>query len=241
MAGVLYAVAPPAVFSILTIPGIKFFFDTADVTNIVVSGAYSQLTDLSGNVNHATQSTSGKRPTVQTAAQNGLDTARLTGASSQMMTLTSSVTLSAGFTLFSVCKRGGPAGSNLHEFVGLSTSDYPWFEWYSDQHLDFGGAGIAKQVSSTSTVTDSIYVLVVMRWDGATTYSIRKDGVEVPFTGPSSISGTSSTIDQIGAYHASIYTNGEIAALAMSTSYLTGSDLSAVEVYLQQRWGTTPF
>jgi hypothetical protein len=55
------------------------WLDAADSGTItLVSGAVSEWRDKSGNARHASQATAGARPTIQAAAQNGLDFIRFT-------------------------------------------------------------------------------------------------------------------------------------------------------------------
>lgn len=56
------------------------FDATTGGSPVASGGAIARAEDVSGNNNHATQSTSGARPTRQVAARNGLDAARFDGS-----------------------------------------------------------------------------------------------------------------------------------------------------------------
>ena len=63
------------------------WLDAADASTVTtVSGNVSQWNDKSGNGRNAMQSTSGKRPAYQSAAQNGLNAVRFTAASEHFLT-----------------------------------------------------------------------------------------------------------------------------------------------------------
>lgn len=68
-------ISAPAVFSPADVDGYFFHIDPSVSASITLDGSskVQQIADLSGNLNHATQSTSGNRGVVQAAALNSMD------------------------------------------------------------------------------------------------------------------------------------------------------------------------
>jgi hypothetical protein len=61
-----------AAFSPASIAGLQLWLDASQIAGLNDGDAVATWSDISGNANHATQATASKKPTYQTAEQNGL-------------------------------------------------------------------------------------------------------------------------------------------------------------------------
>ena len=169
--GVSYAVTPDqrllllgGKISIKSLPGLALWLDASDASTITIATGVSVWADKSGKGNNATQGTGAAQPTVQAAAQNGKNTIRFTGASTQTLTLTSAITVyPGGYTAYAVVRRGGPTGTNYIELLGYSgNSSYYGFEWLA--------SGLAANVHSfyvaTAAQAATGYHAVAIQIDG---------------------------------------------------------------------------
>jgi hypothetical protein len=90
------------------------WLDAADAATVTtVSGAVSQWNDKSGNANHATQSTSGSRPTRQAAVQNGLGALLFDGTDDWLSGTTTPCTSDAK-TIISVARNSNATGGTVY-------------------------------------------------------------------------------------------------------------------------------
>jgi hypothetical protein len=90
------------------------WLDAADSSTVTtVSGAVSQWNDKSGNANHATQSTSGSRPTRQAAVQNGLGALLFDGTDDWLSGATTPCTSNAK-TIISVARNSISTGGTVY-------------------------------------------------------------------------------------------------------------------------------
>jgi len=219
----------------LTISGLQLWLDASDASTITIATGVSQWRDKSGNNNNATQSIGSAQPTVQTAAQNGLNTIRFTASSSQRFLLTSTITPLSACTLICVVKRGGPSGANLVEVLGTTTGNYPFvFEWYSDTRF-------YAVISGRNTNTPGGY--------NSTAYNCVSCGVTSSASGSFfKLNGSSLTTSQTGfsstnnfdalGYSDGSYANCEMAEICFYDTLLGASDVAKIETYLKAKWGT---
>ena len=114
---------PSAFVNPASIAGLQFWLDAADPSTlfdatsggsaVAADGAVARWEDKSGNARHATQATSGSRPTRKTAIRNDRDIVRFDG-SNDFMSIASSSGLfnflhggSTGYTVFVVGRQSG--------------------------------------------------------------------------------------------------------------------------------------
>jgi hypothetical protein len=223
--------------------GITLWFDASDSATVTVSdGKVSRWNDKSGNNNHATQQISAQRPTLQGAAQNGLNTMRFTASARQFMHLATVIDADeAGYTIVAVLRRAGPGGTGRLLLLGGTTSTgyVTWltgsqgaqFQASSFGHFLYGPHG---GLSSTG------YNLVSIDMRGADGHLYlngsnqdMKAGVGGVVVGPSQFS----TVGH-ATFSVPTYCNGEIAEFLLFKGILSSAARQGVESYLKAKWGT---
>lgn len=220
-----------------TISGLAVWLDASDAATITIATGVSAWADKSGNSNNATQATGSAQPTVQTAAQNGKNTLRFTGASSQFLTLASAINVAAsGFTALAVMRRGGPSGSNTVQVLGSSTSPTAaTLEWWSTGVIYCTGVGGASRGQFSSAQAATTYNVVSAVSPSNTDGKIYFNGSDVSST--PNATATMTSLDRIG-YSDSNYCNGEIAEILVYNSALSNANRQALEAYLKAKWAT---
>jgi hypothetical protein len=223
--------------------GITLWLDASDKATITESdGKVSKWNDKSGHNNHATQQINAQKPTLQTAAQNGLNTVRFTASARQFMHLSTLVDVdSTGYTVVAVLRRAGPGGTGRISLLGGTTSTgyVTWltgsqgaqFQASSFGHFLYGPHG---GLSSTG------YNLVSIDMKGAAGHlylngdsNDMKAGVGSVVVGPSQFG----TLGQ-GLFSAPTYCNGEVAEFLLFKGILATAARQGVEAYLKAKWGT---
>ena len=240
MSGVIGALAGNRRYSPKNIAGLKLWMDPSNPANYTISSgsSISQLNDLSGNGNNATQATAAKQFTVQSAAQNGLNTLRVTAANSQVMNLTSVIDLSAtGYTVCAIVRRGGPSGSNTAELLGYTASDATTiFEWYTDGTMYVGGPG--EYANMLSAVTGSSYHQITFGYGPTTgTGFVYVDGTLKTLT-VTSLAAQVEKIGVLGVGDSGTYGNFEFGEFYVFAGVLGNADLTNTHAALKSKWGT---
>lgn len=223
-------------FTPATIAGLQLWLDASDASTlydatsggslVAADGSVARWEDKSGNARHATQGTSGKRPTRKTSVQNGRDALRL--SSSAFLT---SMSLSANDWTFFFAVKPSTATSGSRFYFDASV-----------------GRLIAAQVQGNTTepgwydgtwksgdaVTTSAQVL---------TWRLAAAGATLYRNGTSIVSG-SYTQKAIGgdvclfAENNTDYdhANGDVFEVLMYQGALSLADREAVENYLLEKW-----
>jgi hypothetical protein len=101
----------PASWVPTDVSGCVLWFDASNAASITSSGgAVSQWADLSGNSNHANQSTAGLKPALGTDATTGYGKITFNGSNDVLVvTHSSSINLVTGISAFLVCNATGSA------------------------------------------------------------------------------------------------------------------------------------
>lgn len=222
----------------LTIPGLLAWWDGSDSSTISIGTGISQQTDKSGNSYTRTQATGSKQPTVVSGAQNGLNAIRYTGSSSQLFSLASTINLAGvGYTVLTVCWRGGPTGANVVEILGNSSVTLVYaFEWYSNQIIYTTGTG--QQRRTNTTVTSTAYNQISVDMDSAgTTGNIYVNGTLNNKATMDTASTAVMQFDQVGRADGA-YMNAEEGETLVYSGVLSTANRQALEAYLKAKWGT---
>jgi hypothetical protein len=103
----------PASWVPTDVSGCVLWFDASNAASITSSGgAVSQWADLSGNSNHANQSTAGLKPALGTDATTGYGKITFNGSNDVLVvTHSSSINLVTGLSAFLVCNATGSGGA----------------------------------------------------------------------------------------------------------------------------------
>lgn len=235
MSGILNLMVSTAItstFSPTDIAGLKLWFDASDSGTITQSGgAVSQWNDKSGNANNATQSVIAQRPTIHTAAQNGLDTILFTPANNEYFDLTSSVNVDSAFTGFAVIERLSQTGLKFIMVFSSSSGTTYSLAWdYTDavavsnssDYVTFTPYAATGFHSITTDMTGSVGHIWI-------------DGVAE--TTSSNAFGRVPGFNAIGNYSGT-FANGEMGEILLYDSILSSTDRGKVEAYLKAKWAT---
>ena len=231
------------------------WLDAADAATVTtVSGAVSQWNDKSGNARHATQVTSGSRPTVAVASQNSRNGISFDGVDDRLGF--SSALLGATHSLFILFKPTLEAttGSVFGQWQAGQTGRYLWsvnqecsagtptsgrfnlFNASTTGGACTGGGGFAIDVSIDNTAT----LISSISTTGSEQWKLLKNGTEWDsatitsvFTGVNSSLGSVNAADGASPYDGVIY---EVIHLA---SYASTDTRQRIEGYLAWKWGLT--
>jgi len=201
-------------------------FTDAGVTPVKVNGdLVYQWNDKSGNSRHATQATSGNRPTwvPPASGRNGLGALAFNGT--QWLGFTYS--FPSSFTIFCVFKNNDTTNGSV--IFGRSTG--------TDHYL-FVQSSVRIRLATTQT-------------DDARTNNTNYDYLTIKYADPnitpyaSGSSGTTSNVgtqaflaDRIGFYSNSVYNlEGTLAEIIIYPSALSDSDRTSVMNYIKAKWG----
>lgn len=138
------------------------FDATSGGSPVAPGGAIARAEDVSGNGNHATQSSSGARPTRQVAARNGLDAARFDGSDDFLTAGDVADMLGNPVEYYAVFIRTGSAG--LKGVFGKSAANAAPGRWGiindsgNDAAVFAGSSGYGTLTNlATSTSLQSLY------------------------------------------------------------------------------------
>lgn len=212
--------------------------DTAGTTPAVDDGPVGRIADKSGTNRHATQATSGNRPTLQTGALNSLATLAFDGNDYMSMTsLNPSTAMTTGFTIFAAftAEANGSYGWIYGDAAGSATflgktagqdilhgvaSSWTWPPVNYSNTPVIGGAHVTAHTVSSAALT--------VHLDGTLKSTITPGG------------GASTTTTQLalgGRPSVSEFWRGTIAELAIYNRALTGTERGEMEEYLTAKWG----
>lgn len=214
-----------------SIAGLQLWLDASQITGLNDGDAVATWTDASGNGWHATQSTASARPTFQTGEINGKPVVRFDGVDDSILNATFAV--SQPCTWFVVVKTTG--GHGVNRFI-----------------LDAVGAATDRQclIYFPSTTKWNLYANLFFEESGTTGATFKS--IQAVFNGASSqivVGGTTTTGNpgssnlangyRIGnAYGGTAFHfGGDIAEMGCYNSVLSGANLSALQSYLNAKYG----
>lgn len=218
---------------------------------VAAGGSIARWEDKSGNGRHATQSTSGSRPTRQTGVQNGKDVIRFDGLDDFLTPLNSLSILrnKQEGSIFSVCKLSNGTNSDLTVLNisrnGNSTQlrlGLQLTTGSSGQQFRAGARRLDSDTFIGVTTSNNLNYNVLA---SISKYQIgqlflRVNGVvnSTNLLSSGSTSDTDSDIVEIGKISTN-YLNGDIAELIVFNSTLSDSNIKIVERYLAGKYGIT--
>lgn len=217
--------------------------------------AVSPWVDRSPNAVSYTQATGAKKPTYKTGILNGRSVIRFTNAGKQNLaeTTINTVDRSAAHTVFAVIKETSFIQAYHYFAVLKASASNPALAISSNaSYKDFfcGDDTSASpwKVQRYTTITNPTgkYHLIIWTYNGSGANTIgnfgaRCDGAALTQTATTGQDGATKNI--IGSYKDSVIYNwdGDIAEFGVVASDLTGTgDLTNLETYINQKWGTMP-
>lgn len=226
-----------AAFSPASVSGLVCWYDFSDAANYtLVSGAYSAVTDKSGNGHNLSQSTPASRPTQQAAAQNGLNTARFTATGNQKMAIASPVNIGASYSVFTVCRRAGPSGTGVIELLGYTgAANSTTLEWWTSSIVYLGSTqGYLNAGTQASTDYNLISATAATNPTNSNVYFNAANIKTGVFTG----TPLPSSVFDVFGWGDVTHSNGEIAEVLFYSGVVGNTDRLAIESYLKSKWGT---
>lgn len=221
------------------------WFDASDSGTITLaSGDASAWNDKSGNGRNASQATSTKRPTLNAASLNSLDTLNF-DADDHLAT--ASVTLHAGnWSTFAVARRASAVG--LAAVCGQDNSAGERNAWY----LYTNGATAVTNAFNTSvnsfnanapalTVTDWNILGGTVATGGGSLIGYANGVAGTPTTVTGNVNAEALALT-VGARHAGTPDQpwtGDIAEIVLCASVLSQANREKMEGYLAHKWGLT--
>jgi hypothetical protein len=203
--------------------------------------------DQSGQGNHASQATSGKRPTLKLAIQNGRPVVRFDGADDGLANALFSAFGTADFSLFMVLASGNlagyrtalelasPTGGALGAGLIISQDGAN-----NDGTAEYGRIG----ADFLSTTAPGLVANTFATWEGvhsAGTFRAYADGVAAtPASAASGLNITEAGCMLGYAFFGGIaqFWQGHVGEAIIYDTALTDGDRQHVESYLRARWGT---
>ena len=203
------------------------------------NAAVARWQDKSGNLNHATQGTSGSRPLRKAAQQNGLDTLLFDGTDDWMTSATSPTTGNPK-TVVAITKSTNASGGTV--FTPRTTG-----RKFLARVLVLGGTNYISGDSTTTNVTTTFSLATPMQ--SYMLHSWRSpSGLAIEYRGNGNAKTTSGTIlsdTGTAGYVVAANTSsgsqpwpGEICEIVVVDSYAATSVVEQIEGYLAWKWNT---
>jgi hypothetical protein len=249
----------PLTFTPLSISGCRVWLDASDASTlfnatsggVLVSadGAVARWEDKSGNVNHATQATSGSRPIRKTTIQNGRDVLRFDGIDDQLTAL-GIFSAQSAYSIFGVFI-GNSINANGRAFVSLSTSANATNGYFSyiyrnditnNSRVLFTTDALSANPSGDTPASSSyasfhamsaIHAAANREWWINGTSQGTANGVSGEAVFSSAQLRIGNYYDQNGIYGLS----GDVAEVIVYNSALSSVNRALVETYLMTKWG----
>ena len=197
----------------------------------------SNVTDKTGNGHTLVQSTSSKRPSVVSSAQNGLNALSFAVNDDYMIT-TDNMTMTPLQTMFFVVKVTKETANGWQYYLTDGGTGYNSFNQYSDNWRIQTGNTV--DVSNTSW---DRWLVITVQYNGSSSF-IRDNGSQTSFAGTlESGNSTGFTLNgyagKTSAADAGKYgTNADWGECIIYNKTLSAADIVVVEQYLKDKWGT---
>lgn len=143
------------------------------------AGSIARVEDVSGNNNHATQGTSGARPTRQIAARGGLDAARFDGTDDFLNAGDVADMLGNPVECYAVfIRNSGSAGIFGKSKLGSAAGRWSIYSYLGNDYFLFSGSGLASSDAPLTTST-SLQLLHGYTPRGNTTVELSRNAASV--------------------------------------------------------------
>jgi len=223
-------------FSPASNPGLALWLDPSDSSSVTLdTGKVSQVADKSGNSRHFSQATAANRPTIASAAINGLDTLAHAAGTAQYLEGPSLSALSEGEAFIVVqLDPGYDSGSALGLWHFGSPGDSGYFPFSDGTVYDSFGSTTRRTVGDPAPTLTSPRCFSVI--STASEFTASLDGAEL-FTDPTNTVGwdTVSYIGRNGTIGNGLV--GKIAEVIVYGQRLTATERNRVKAYLNAKWG----
>jgi hypothetical protein len=219
-------------FNPASISGLVAWLDISNAGSLTLVGSdIHSATDLSGTGNTFTGTGSaGGYPHLQTAAQNGLNTASIvTGAYYSKFT-TPSIATASGYSIIGVFAR-----STSSSYIGVNAgSPSALLYWKANGGITTSlFTGTTQYYTSGSNLkNNTAYHVLALSYTLGGSSKLYYDSSDVTETVNSAGSGTSGAVSFVG------YGDGSVGELLIYNNSIGSANLLAVQAYLSAKWGT---
>lgn len=221
--------------------GLKLWLDAG----VLATGAVALWPDLSGNGNHATQTTGANQPTCVANVVNGHAVVRFNGTSNFLSIaniLGSRLFSTNTATLFIVGRSNSPAnrGSFIQWNPGVNTNwvnvHLPWSDgvlYWDFGHISSGGR---VTIAMPAGWLDAFHATTL--WRNSTTGQIYADGSQLASSGMTDALDNTITANFVVGSNSndSAFLNGDIAEIIIYNRALLTSERQSVERYLANKY-----
>lgn len=239
----------PAAFAPTDIAGLQLWLDFSDITTLFTDSAgttpvtadgnpIGKVNDKSGNNNHATQGTTGNKPTYKTGIQNGLSVGRGDGGD----TLNLSPINVAAISVFVI--GANSANLNRRYYSQAGTGQY-----------DFGSNGFVVAARNlyrgvATNILDIIYnastsISLIENYMGAGSGEVLVNTVSKGTDTYNNVGAISSNLARIFSGFtdaAALYETmvGDIGEIIIYNSVLSAGNIALIRTYLNTKWAVYP-
>lgn len=225
-------------FSPVQIPNCALWLDAADASTITqVAGSVSQWNDKSGNVNNATQGTGANQPVTGSLTINSLNAMYFQSANSRFMTLTSRISRTGGYTIFSPLTVGNSGATTA--LTGMSGSGTAGFSLSFNTTLNprIVKAGVSVPLVGTNPLSASTPAIVsaITSFGASPQNALYTNGV----ANGSNTTDPAYTADfnSIGNTASTQYLDARVGEIIVYTRILSVQEHDLIGSYLAAKWG----
>lgn len=189
-----------------------------------------------GTASWTRQTDNGKRPGLKTSAVNGYPSILFDGTDDRMV-LASPLALGSAFTIAMVVK---PTATDSILLSNAASNRQVRFNTSIAGRIS-AFEGTLESASVGSSFTANTWYVVVLRYDG-TNCRIYINGTQVASYAAGPAFGNNLTLDMLGAFGnggASMFFNGELAALALINTSCTDNQTGLIQAYWAAKYGIT--
>jgi hypothetical protein len=208
------------------------WLDASDRATITLATGASAWADKTGNGIIASQATGALQPTVVTAAQNGLNTLRFTGASSQTMAFASSINATPSYTLFTVYKKSAIST------IAVSLGSAPSATNYANTAFSDGNLYMSARNTLFTAVdpNTAVYNLITSRVSPSSgTFRFNLTPVTAVLSAAAGADAVWTNLGQNGTLG---FSDAALAELMLFPGGLSDAQITLVETYLRTKWAT---
>ncbi|MDO8335177.1 MAG: hypothetical protein Q7T74_00115 [Candidatus Saccharibacteria bacterium] len=245
--------APPMLFSgssaytPVSDPDVKLWLDTSQ-ESYTNDAAIGQLTDWSGNTNHATQGTASAKPTFKTGVQNGLPVARCDGIDDWMQGSFPNIST---YSIFVVCKRNG-SHTNIYNNItfalaagleGQSAVASRLFQFVWDDSITFAfSTPVTGATALLQTRNDAfnVHSLIAPSGSGNNQYFLNGGNGQTTSSTETAIAGSLIFRIAVETWGTTYFAPFDFAEALVFDGALSTDKRPRVEAYLKTKWGITP-
>ncbi len=226
-----------------TEPGAVLFYEADHPSNQLNAGAFSQLTDLTGNGRHATQATGSNQAARIASGMNGRAIARC-DTNDYFDITTVALPNALAYTLYFVFQNA-PTTAFKYLFDQVSPRFLVGQTAANANRIGIYDGAFADNVAGAANVPTTAAQVLAFEFDGLGACRIFRDGSQLPVTLPTTpralfggATPTTSVLFCDSTNKAQSFFNGDFASGFFVTSTRSAHNATAIDSYFRTKWGT---